>query len=149
MRWRAALVAVSLALLLLGCIVIHDSPAPGCVKRLGVAPLGGCQGKTIITGLHLQPQPTCLTLEVNNCNGGVVEATNSCTRSVQLDDLILPAATTLTFDVVPQEDGYVLTETAGNIARTIPTHDLVLTFTGRLGSVPITLTLTKTAPLCP
>ncbi len=145
----AAVLALTLALLLLVGCVVHDSPAPGCVEYFGPAPLGGCRGKTIIRDLRLEPPSDCLRAEVNNCNGGVVELHDGCAQPLRLDGVFLPAGESASLDLLPQGEGFVLTETAGNFARTVPSHTLVLTFTGELGGSPITLTFTKTAPLCP
>ncbi len=147
-RGAAALATMLALLLLVGCIV-HDSPAPGCIERVGPAPLGGCRGKTIIRDLRLEPQSDCLQMVVNNCNGGVVEVRNDCAAPLHFEGLIIPPQGTAALDGVAVEGGYILTETAGNFALTTPAHDLSLTFVGELGGSPITLTFTKTAPLCP
>ncbi len=145
----AAALALTLALLLLVGCVVHDSPAPGCVEYFGPAPMGGCRGKTIIRDLRLEPPSDCLQVEVNNCNGGVVELHNGCAQPVRLDGVRLPTGEGASLDFLSLEGRFVLTETAGNFALTLPERDLVLTFTGELGGSPITLTFTKTAPLCP
>ncbi len=145
----AAALALTLALLLLVGCVVHDSPAPGCVEYFGPAPMGGCRGKTIIRDLRLEPPSDCLQVEVNNCNGGVVELHNGCAQPLRLDGVRLPAGESASLDLLALEGRFVLTATAGNFALTLPDRDLVLTFTGELGGSPITLTFTKTAPLCP
>jgi alpha-tubulin suppressor-like RCC1 family protein len=62
---------------------------------------------------------------------------------------VLHAGESASLDLLSLEGRFVLTATAGNFALTLPDRDLVLTFTGELGGSPITLTFTKTAPLCP
>ena len=74
-----------LMLVLAGCIVTKDSPAPGCRETLGFAPVGGCLGKTVILDLDVEPEVECLAIGVNNCNGGVLEVRNACSEALVLD----------------------------------------------------------------
>ncbi len=147
-RATGPLLLAGVMLLLVACLVIHDSPAPGCIERLGPAPLGGCAGTTIITDLQVIPA-RCLDVAANNCNGGVLEVQNRCSEAAQLDGLPLPPDNSLSLDIVPIGSGYRLTTTAGNVALTVPTHTLRLTFTGTAAGGPLTVTFAKTAPLCP
>ena len=54
------ILAFLLAVLLGGCVVKKDSPAPGCVEYWGLSPLGGCFGTTAIIDLEVEPEHACL-----------------------------------------------------------------------------------------
>ncbi len=88
------LVALSV-LIIQGCIVVEDSPAPGCVKRLGISPIGGCFGKTAILDLVVEPENACLSIGVNNCNGGVLEVRNECQTALVLGGVRIAGKTKL------------------------------------------------------
>lgn len=140
--------AVLAACLLAGCIV-RDSPAPGCVERIGPGMMGGCQGRTAILDVVLTPEQSCLSIRANNCNGGVLEIANDCGDPLELGGLTILPGERETADVVSAADGaYELAGVAGNFAATIPDADLYVTLEGDLGGLPLTLTFTKTGPLC-
>jgi hypothetical protein len=155
MRWSqcvalAAIVAVALlSLVLAGCIVTVDSPAPGCREYIGIAPMGGCSGKTAILDLEVEPEPACLTIQVNNCNGGVLEVHNACDETLVLGGVEIPASTSVGLDVAEkQETGYSLTRAGGNFSTYTPDEDERVELTGALGNVAIKVTFTKTKQLC-
>ncbi len=141
------LVAGWLALILQACLVVEDSPAPGCVRYLGLAPMGGCQGRTVILDLHVAPQPTCLDIEVNNCNGGVLEVYNKCGDPLVLGGVTVQPDDRVSLDISP-EDEAALVETGGNFAAYTPSVEVRVAFTGTLGGETIAVTFRKTAPLC-
>ncbi len=136
-----------LVLSLQACIIVEDSPAPGCVQYLGLAPMGGCQGRTVILDLHVTPQPTCLDIEVNNCNGGVLEVYNRCGDPLTLGGVTVQPDDNVSLDISP-EDETALVETWGNFAAYTPSVEVRATFTGTLGGKTIAVTFRKTAPLC-
>jgi len=123
LRIKKRLLTLSVLLLLLstvvGCIVRKDSPAPGCIKYWGLAPMGGCFGKTVIMDLEVEPAIDCLTIEVNNCNGGVLEVSNSCDEPLVLGGVeITPQEYNVALDVLGKEDGrYLLTATYSNFSE--------------------------------
>jgi hypothetical protein len=138
-----------LLMVLAGCIVTVDSPAPGCRKYIGVVPMGGCSGKTAILDLEVEPEPACLTIQVNNCNGGVLEVHNACSEMLVLGGVEIPASTSVGLDVAgKQETGYSLTRAGGNFSTYTPDEDERIELTGVLGSVAIKVTFTKTKQLC-
>ncbi len=140
---------VLLAFLLLTGCVIEDSPAPGCMESMGVPMSGGCSGKTVILDLTVAPERECLTITVNNCNGGVLEVDNACQETLILDGVEIPASSSVSLDVVKADDGkYSLREVQSNFSSYIPDVNTGITITGKLGNRDVTVTFTKTAPLC-
>jgi len=134
--------------LLTGCI-IKDSPAPGCVEYLLFAPIGGCNGKTIITDLELEGFPDCAQVTVNNCNGGVLEVQNDCSIILTLENIALQSGETMTFDIQPTMDGsFELIRIPSNFSDFTPAEDQIIEIAGSIGDQVISLSLTKTAPLC-
>jgi len=151
---KKQLLTLSLLLLLLGTAagcVVKDSPAPGCVKYLfGCAPMGGCFGKSIIKDLKVEPTIDCLTIEVNNCNGGILEASNSCNKPFVLGGVeIRPQDYNVGLDVLGKEDGrYLLTRTASNFSDYIPEQDEPVELVGTLGDQKVHVSYIKTKELC-
>jgi len=43
---------------------------------LEATPVGGCWGKSAIIDIKVEPAIDCLKIEVNNCNGGILEVTS-------------------------------------------------------------------------
>lgn len=140
-----------LALLATGCLVRRDSPAPGCVAYWGLAPMGGCAGKTVIQNLRIEPEIDCLTVEANNCNGGVLEIHNGCNETLVLGGVTVePATGSASLDVLEQADeGYALARTGSNFALYIPQENETIEVAGMLGDREIRVTFVKTGDLCP
>ena len=139
----------SLMLVLSSCIVVEDSPAPGCVKSIGLPSMGGCFGKTAILDLAVEPETECLTVEVNNCNGGVLEVHNGCDETLVLGGVEIPSSDRVGLDVGEGDDGeYRLTEVSSNFSDYVPEADRKIEVTGTLGDQEIRLVFTKTAELC-
>jgi hypothetical protein len=139
----------SLMLVLSSCIVTKDSPAPGCVESIGFPLAGGCFGKTAILDLAVEPESECLTIAVNNCNGGVLEVHNGCDEALVLGGVEIPSSDRVGLDVVAGDDGeYRLAEVSSNFSDYVPEADRKVEVTGTLGEQEIRLTLTKTAKLC-
>ena len=143
------IIGVLLALLLSGCIVTKDSPAPGCVRSIGLPMSGGCFGKTVILDLTVEPENECLVITVNNCNGGVLEVDNSCHETLVLDGVEIPSSDHVSLDVIEEESGtYSLSEVSSNFSTYIPEEDKSITITGLLGNQEVKVAFTKTAQLC-
>ena len=148
------LLVLVLVLLVLssGCLKVKDSPAPGCVKYLGPAPFGGCFGKSVITDFRIiTPIPSCLSIGTNNCNGGVLEISNSCNESLVLGEVkIEPSERYVGLDISNKEGGrYLLNRTEGNFAKYIPQNDEQIVVFGMLGmDWPVEIQFTKTKNLC-
>ncbi|MGC9398370.1 MAG: hypothetical protein ACP5HM_04470 [Anaerolineae bacterium] len=145
-RWFTLLLIVNGMVLVSGCLVRRDSPAPGCVEYWGISPLGGCQGKTVIQDLQTADVPDCLTVDVNNCNGGVLEVDNACGKPVVLDGVPVDPMTSVSLDVV---DSSTLTVTYGNFSSFVPEHDVRVNVRGQLSENNFTFSFTKTTTLCP
>ena len=143
------LVLLVIVFLLNGCIVTKNSPAPGCVRYLGPAPMGGCFGKQIIRDIHLEPAEACLTITANNCNGGVLEMNNHCNQPVMLGGTTMVADQHVSLDVRRDGKGYHLMRAGGNISEYLPQADEHIMVTGSLGNTPLHLEFVKTEPLCP
>jgi hypothetical protein len=138
-----------LTLLLAGCLVKKDSPAPGCVEYWGPAPMGGCFGKTAIIDLKVEPQIECLEVSVNNCNGGVLEISSTCAEMLVLSQVTIH---TREFNValdLDKEDGeYVLKPTDSNFSTYVPLEDEFVEIYGVLGGQEVKISFLKTKELC-
>lgn len=141
-RWA---VLAGLWLLVMACVT-KPSPAPGCTKRL-FPTFGGCFGKTAILNLEYQG-PDCLKIQVNNCQGGELQVTNACEVTLSIGELVIPAGERENLDLAEREGGHQLVRRS-SIPTYAPAEELHLTFEGTLGADLITLSFTKTAPLCP
>jgi len=139
---------VSLALSLSGCIVVKDSPAPGCVESIGFPMAGGCFGKTAILDLAVEPEVECLDVDVNNCNGGVLEVRNGCDDTLVLGGVEVSPADYVSLDLVEEDGGYGLADVSGNFSDHVPDADTKVELAGTLGTQEIRLAFTKTAKLC-
>lgn len=145
-RW---ITVTALALLLSACIVTQDSPAPGCIKSVGLPMSGGCFGKTAILDLSVAPEIACLDIAVNNCNGGVIEIDNDCQETLTLGGVEIPPTDYVSLDVVEGEDGtYTLRDVSSNFSDYVPPEDRRITLSGRLGEQAVEVTFIKTALLC-
>jgi hypothetical protein len=145
----SALIVGALVCLLGGCIVTQDSPAPGCVKSIGLPVAGGCFGKTTLLDLQVAPATECLDLTINNCNGGVLEVRNTCAETLRLGGIEILPSDTASLDLTVDAAGtHTLIRTGGNFSDYIPDKDQHISFDGTLGTQAIAVTLTKTAQLC-
>ena len=139
-----------LAMIASSCGVKKDSPAPGCIEYWGFAGMGGCQGKTAILDLALEPASDCLRITANNCNGGVLEVNNDCDAPFLIAGAEVPAGEhsySLDLSVDPTGDEQ-LVAVASNFSDYAPDADRLVSLQGNLGEQVFTLTFTKTAPLC-
>ena len=143
-----AVVITVCVLLLSGCLVVKDSPAPGCVKRIGISPMGGCFGKTAILDLEVEPGIECLSIAVNNCNGGVLEVHNGCDETLMLEGVSVEPGDRLGLDVVADGDRHALVRAGGNFSEYVPETDEHIEVVGTVGERSLTVTFTKTARLC-
>lgn len=145
-RISVLLVALILAS---ACIRIKDSPAPGCVEYIGPAPMGGCFGKSVIKDLRIEPQTPCLRLKVNNCNGGVLEAENTCDDTAYIGGHEFRPSSRFAFEIVRDENGgFSAAPARGNFASYKPAQDESLRVGGVIGNTSITISYTKTKELC-
>lgn len=144
-------ISLSVALLIaltLSCslFVADDNPAPGCRKGFG---MGGCFGTTVLLDLSVEPKIACLEIDVNNCNGGVLDVHNNCQENFTLDGIETPPSEHTVLDVIEKDAGsYSFIEIFSNFSDFIPHEDRIITITGLLGEQEITISFTKTAPLC-
>jgi hypothetical protein len=142
-------ILLTCGLFMLTSCIVKDSPAPGCVEYLLFAPMGGCNGKTILTDLTLEGFPECIVVTVNNCNGGVLNVQNDSSKALTLGNLEIPAGESFNLDVQPDSDGgFVLVRIPSNFSNYSPTTDQTIQITGAIGDQALTISLTKTAPLC-
>lgn len=145
---RLVLTAALLATLLSGCVIVKDSPAPGCVERVGLPMMGGCFGKTALLDLTVEPATECLAISVNNCNGGVLDVRNNCDEPFVLGGIEVPPLESVTLDAVAKGGEYALQEAYSNFIQYVPDTDASVEFTGQLGEQEIRVAFTKTAALC-
>lgn len=132
-----------------GCVVVEDSPAPGCVKYWGIPPIGGCFGKSAIINLTVEPTIDCLQIEVNNCNGGVLEVTNHCNETFVLGEVEIEPQEHAVLDVLGEEDGhYLLTNIDSNFSNYIPQENETIELVGTLGDQKVQVQYIKTKELC-
>ena len=132
------------------CGVKKDSAAPGCIEYRGFAGMGGCQGKTAILDLSLEPASDCLQITVNNCNGGVLEVDNECAAPFLIAGAEIPAGehnVSLDLAIDPAGDEQ-LVPIASNFSDYAPDEDRPVSMQGTMGDQVFTLSFTKTAPLC-
>lgn len=148
LKWGIPVVIIFLTFILGACIVTQDSPAPGCVKSIGFPTFGGCSGKTAILDLRVEPKIDCLTISANNCNGGVLEVSNTCQETLTLDGIEILPESNVSLDVVENNGTYTLNEVWSNFSEYIPTQNTVISVTGTLGNQELNLTFTKSAKLC-
>ena len=133
-----------------GCVLVKDSPAPGCREYWGLAPMGGCFGKSVITDLKVEPELDDLVIEENNCNGGILEVTNGYDEPFLLGGVVIDALEhRVGLDVVGKEDGrYLLTRTNSNFSEYVPEEDEMIQLTGALGEQELRVSYVKTGRLC-
>lgn len=133
-----------------GCILTDDSPAPGCKKYWGLAPTGGCFGKSIIKELKIEPSLDCVTIEANNCNGGVLNIRNRCKQALVLGNVEVSPSEYVIFDIESrQADGsYTFVAINSNFSKYIPEQDEVISVNGKLGDQDIKISYIKTSKLC-
>ena len=157
-RWLKGILARGLILLLVlmllpaavACVIVKDSPAPGCVEYWGMPMIGGCFGKSVIEDLRVEPMMDCLKIEVNNCNGGILEVSNYCDEPFILGGVeIGPSGHNVGLDVLGKEDGsYILTATGSNFSDYIPEEDELIELVGMLGNREVRVSYVKTRKLC-
>ena len=141
--------AFLLTVLVGGCVVKKDSPAPGCVEYWGLSPLGGCFGTTAIIDLKVVPENECLEIAVNNCNGGVVEVSNFCAQILILKQVTIhPSERNVGLDVERQNGEYALKPTDSNFSDYIPAENEFWEVTGMLGGEEVKISFLKTKELC-
>jgi hypothetical protein len=133
-----------------GCLRVEDSPAPGCVKYIGIAPAGGCFGKSIIKGLKVEPAIETIVIEANNCNGGVLNIRNLGKQPVSLGGIDVEAGDYCIVDIQGRlGDGeYALKKSGSNFSGYIPVNDEQVVVRGRLGSREFVVSYIKTKKLC-
>lgn len=141
-------VVVLSILVLQGCIVIRDSPAPGCIERIGISPMGGCFGKTVILNLEVEPEIGCLLIAVSNCNGGILEVRNGYEEVAVLGGVRIEPEGSVRLDVVAEGDERALVEVSGNFSGYIPEEDERIELMGTVRERQFRVRLTKTAKLC-
>ena len=113
--------------------------------------MGGCFGKTVIMDLEVEPSIDCLTIEVNNCNGGILEVSNLCNESFVLGGIEIKSQDrNVGLDVLGKEDGrYLLTATYSNFSDYIPQENEEIELVGALGDQEVRVSFIKTKKLCP
>jgi hypothetical protein len=138
-----------LTVLLAGCLVKKDSPAPGCVEYWGPAPMGGCFGKTAILDLKVEPEIECLEISVNNCNGGILEISNTCAEMLVLSQVTIhPREFNVALDLNKEDGEYVLKPTDSNFSAYVPLEDEFVEIYGMLGGLEVKISFLKTKELC-
>lgn len=140
---------VPLIVLVGGCVIKKDSPAPGCVEYWGPSPMGGCFGTTAILDLEVEPEHGCLEITFNNCNGGILEVSNSCAEILFLRQVTVhPSERNVGLDVEKQNGEYILVPTDSNFSHYIPTENEFVEVTGMLGGEEVKISFLKTKELC-
>jgi hypothetical protein len=148
-NWLIKIIILIGLLLTASCIMISDSPAPGCKKYLGCAPMGGCLGKTVIQDLVVEGAPECLIITVNNCNGGVITIQNACEDSLYFEEVSIDPGEYAILDIEEKNGGgFAGKRISSNFSEFIPQSDQTITLSGRIGEWKLFISFTKTAPLC-
>ncbi len=144
----APIICISICLLILSGCIIKDSPAPGCRKTIGFPMMGGCSGKTAILDLEIESAPECVIIEVNNCNGGVLNIRNTCGENINLHEIVIPSGDSVSLDVKMVDGSIELIQSHGNFSDFIPDEDTRIELIGEAGINPIQFAFTKTKRLC-
>jgi hypothetical protein len=111
--------------------------------------MGGCFGKTAILELKVEPQTECLEITVNNCNGGVLEVSNTCAEMLVLDQLTVhPGERHVGLDLDRQNGEYVLKPSDSNFSDYVPSEDAFVEIRGLLGAQEVKISFIKTKELC-
>jgi hypothetical protein len=112
--------------------------------------MGGCFGKSVITDLKVEPELDDLVIEVNNCNGGILEVTNGYDESFLLGGVEIDALEhCVGLDVLGEVDGrYLLKRTDSNFSDYVPEEDEMIQLTGTLGEQELRISYVKTGRLC-
>jgi hypothetical protein len=132
-----------------GCMVKTDSPAPGCVEYWGPASIGGCFGTTAILDLEVDPQLDCLEITVNNCNGGILEVSNTCAEILALGQITIhPGERHVGLDLDRQNGQHVLISVDSNFSEYVPSEDELVAIRGMLGRREVKISFVKTKELC-
>ncbi|MFH2039272.1 MAG: hypothetical protein ABIJ65_07535 [Chloroflexota bacterium] len=142
------IICISIFLLILSGCIIKDSPAPGCRKSIGFPMMGGCSGKTAILDLEIEYAPECVIIEVNNCNGGVLNIRNTCEKDIHLQDIVIPTNDSVSLDVKMVDGSIELIQSHGNFSDFIPEEDTRIELMGEAGIDLIKFAFTKTKRLC-
>jgi hypothetical protein len=141
--------ALLTTMLVTGCLVKKDSPAPGCIEYWGPSPMGGCFGTTAMLDLKVEPQLECLEITVNNCNGGILEVSNSCAEMLDLGQITIhPGDLNVGLDVAKQNGEHVLVSVDSNFSQYIPEEDELVEIHGTLGARDVIISFIKTKALC-
>ena len=132
-----------------GCVIKTDSPAPGCVEYWGPASMGGCFGTTAILNLKVEPQLECLEITVNNCNGGILEVSNTCAEMLALNQITIhPGERHVGLDLDRQNGEYVFKSSDSNFSEYVPSEDELVAIRGMLGAQEVKISFVKTKELC-
>ena len=140
-KWAMLIV---LMLFLPGCLVLKSSPAPQCISYIAPPIIGGCSGKSAIIDLYVSQHPACLQIEVNNCNGGVLEINNQCSAPFHLDSAIVPAGELKAWDLMKINGEHSLINANGNFSYFIPDNNEQINLTGWLDNEKIQVNFVKT-----
>ena len=134
-----------------------NSPAPGCNTSL-LPIIGGCSGKTAIIDISHKPAVPCLTIRANNCNGGILEIRNRCSAALVfkssknkavVGNIIIQPDSDENFDLIKNNDNIYLSKSdSGNFSIIRLKQNHMITLDALLGSIPVRISFTKTAPLC-
>ena len=58
-----------------------------------ITPMGGCNSEYQIKELKIDPEISCLQIEANNCNGGILSGYNNCEETVIIGNHIIAPKT--------------------------------------------------------
>jgi len=138
-----------LAVAAVGCTVKKDSPVPACIEYWGPSPIGGCFGTTAILDLKVEPQLECLEITANNCNGGILEVSNTCAEMLALSQITIhPGERHVGLDVDKQNGEHVLIMVDSIFSLYVPEEDELVELQGMLGAQEVRISFIKTKELC-
>jgi hypothetical protein len=111
--------------------------------------MGGCVGKTAILDLKVEPEIECLEVSVNNCNGGILEISNTCAEMLALSQVTIhPREFNVALDLDKENGEYVLRPTDSNFSSYVPLEDESVEVHGVLGGQELKISFLKTKELC-
>ncbi|MFH1587563.1 MAG: hypothetical protein ABID38_06935 [Candidatus Diapherotrites archaeon] len=107
--------------------------------------MDGCGWKdSYITDLRVEPSIPCLSVSVNNCNGGVLEIINDCDENFEIGDALIYSNYNDAIEIVRNPKGQTLVmESNGNYTSYVPDEDIFLSANGNIGEKIISISYVK------
>jgi hypothetical protein len=134
-----------LTILLCGCVL----RPPGCIHTPFA---GGCSSKAEITDVVISPASTCISIDINRCNGFLM-IHNGCSSDVLFRDYLIKPNETVDGQIIPSSDGdrliFLYSRNEDKYYSVYqPVFARSFKVNGTVGNQSFTLSYIKTGPLC-